>query len=146
MPSGWEIYYIVFLSAFVALGIPTFLALISYLISPQVKGRKKQSSQDEPNIALANSREPNHTEIGRKMNVRFFLAANAALILIALMLALVPCVGVLQPGSNHESLFRGLVAIVSISGFAVLGLLYSARKNDLSWLKSFQQDEGKKSE
>jgi NADH:ubiquinone oxidoreductase subunit 3 (subunit A) len=136
MPSGWDVYYIVFLSAFLGLGIPAALALISYLVSPQIKGRKQQNSQ-QFNAVLADSLEPNRTELGQKINARFFLAANAALILITLMLVLIPCVGMLQPGTDHEGLLRGLTAIVTIAGFAALGLLYSARKTDLGWLKSY---------
>jgi NADH:ubiquinone oxidoreductase subunit 3 (subunit A) len=137
MPSGWDVYYIVFLSAFLALGIPAVLALISYVVSPQIKGRKQQNTQGY-NAVLADSTDTNRTVLGQKMNVRFFLAANAALILITLMLTLIPCVGMLQPGTDHEGLLRGLTAIVTIAGFAALGLLYSARKTDLGWLKSFQ--------
>ncbi|MGK5083598.1 hypothetical protein WDW37_09860 [Bdellovibrionota bacterium FG-1] len=129
MPSGWDVYYIVFLSAFLALGIPAALALVSYLVSPK-------------NGAKTEAVEANRTVLGQKINARFFLAANAALVLIALMLALVPCVGILQPGTDHEGLLRGLVAIVSIAGFAALGLLYSVRKGDLSWLTSFREEKG----
>lgn len=147
MPSGWDIYYIVFLSAFLALGIPAALALISYLISPQVKGRTRQSKA-RPNPVLVDSTETNQTVLGKKINARYFLAANAALVLITLMLILVPCVGMLQPGTDHQGLLRGLTVIVSIAGFAALGLLYSARKADLSWLKNFhtgrQEDRSEK--
>ena len=139
MPSGWDVYYIVFLSAFLALGIPAALALVSYIVSPQIKGRKQQSSPGF-NAVLADSTDVNRTILGQKMNARFFLAANASLILITLMLALVPCVGMLQPGTGHEGLLNGLTAIVSIAGFAALDLLYSARKGDLSWLKSFHDE------
>jgi NADH:ubiquinone oxidoreductase subunit 3 (subunit A) len=141
MPSGWDVYYIVFLSAFLALGIPAVLALISYLVSPQIKGRKQQPLRGF-NAVLADSNEANKTLLGQKMNARFFLAANAALILITLMLALIPCVGMLQPGTDHEGLLRALTAIVTIAGFAALGLLYSARKTDLGWLKSFHNHGG----
>jgi NADH:ubiquinone oxidoreductase subunit 3 (subunit A) len=136
MPSGWDVYYIVFLSAFLALAIPAALAGVSYLVSPKVKGRKQRELQDL-NTVLVDATEPNRTVLGQKMNARFFLAANAALILITLMLALIPCVGMLQPGTDSEGLIRGLIAIVTIASFAALGLLYSARKADLSWLRSY---------
>lgn len=138
MPSGWDVYYIVFLSAFLALGIPAALAVVSYLISSQIKGRKQRTLTDF-NTVLSDATQANVTALGQKMNARFFLAANAALILITLMLALIPCVGMLQPGTDHEGLLRGLIAIVTIAGFAALGLLYSARKSDLGWLKSFNR-------
>ncbi len=141
MPSGWDVYYIVFLSAFLALGIPAALAVVSYLVSPQIKGRKQRTLNDF-NTVLADATRPNETVLGQKINARFFLAVNAALILITLMVALIPCVGMLQPGTDREGLIRGLIAIVSIAIFAALGLLYSARKADLGWLKSFNKDGG----
>lgn len=144
MPSGWDVYYIVFLSAFLALGIPSVLALFSYLISPRVKGRRQKTMQGF-NAVLADSTEQNKTVLGQKMNARFFLAANAALVLITLMLSLVPCVGMLQPGTDHQGLLHGLIAIVTIAGFAALGLLYSARKTDLGWLKSFHNEGNERS-
>jgi hypothetical protein len=143
MPSGWDVYYIVFLSAFLALGIPAALALVSYVVSPQIKGRKQRTLKDF-NAVLADATETNQTILGQKMNARFFLAANAALVLITLMLALIPCVGMLQPGTDHDGLLRGLTAIVTIASFAALGLLYSARKSDLGWLKSFNRGNGRR--
>jgi NADH:ubiquinone oxidoreductase subunit 3 (subunit A) len=140
MPSGWDVYYIVFLSAFLALAIPAALAAVSYLVSPRIRGRKQRALKDF-NTVLADSGEPNRTVLGQKMNARFFLAANAALILIALMIALIPCVGMLQPGTDSEGILRGLIAIVTIASFAALGLLYSARKGDLSWLRSYYRGE-----
>ena len=136
MPSGWDVYYIVFLSAFLALGIPAALAVVSYLVSPQIKGRKQRALKDF-NSVLADATQPNKTVLGQRINARFFLAANAALVLITLMLVLIPCVGMLQPGTDHEGLLRALIAIVTIAGLAALGLLYSAKKADLGWLKSF---------
>lgn len=139
MPSGWDVYYIVFLSAFLALGIPATLAGFSYLVSPKIKGRKQKELKDF-NADLADAAEPNKTVMGQKINARFFLAANAGLVLITLMLALIPCVGMLQPGTDRDGLLRGLIAIVTIAGFAALGLLYSARKSDLSWLQTFNRE------
>ena len=37
VPSGWDVYYVVFLSAILALGIPATLGLISLLVSPKRK-------------------------------------------------------------------------------------------------------------
>jgi hypothetical protein len=36
-----------------------------------------------------------------------------------------------------------LVAIVTIAGFAAIGLLYAARKGDLGWLRSFRATDPK---
>lgn len=154
MPSGWDVYYIVFLSASLALAIPASLAVVSYLVSPRVRGRKQrassgagpstQSRSGGSNSVLADAMEANEMLLGQKLNARFFLAANAALVLITLMLALIPCVGMLQPGTDHEELLRTLIAIVTLAGLAGLGLLYSARKSDLGWLKSYNPGTGRK--
>ncbi len=88
---------------------------------------------------------PNQTILGQRMNVRFFLAANAALVLITLALELVPCVTTLQT-ENQEGLVKGLISIITIAGFAVLGLLYSVRKGDMGWISTFHSDESKAAE
>ena len=62
-----------------------------------------------------------------------------ALILIALALELVPCVTTLV-GADSHTLIKGLVSIVTLAGFAVLGLLYSVKKGDMSWLTSYYKD------
>ena len=80
---------------------------------------------------------PNQTILGQRINVRFFLAINAALILIALALELVPCVTTIQ-SENRDGLIKGLISIVTLAGFAVLGLLYSVRKGDMGWMSYFQ--------
>ena len=65
------------------------------------------------------------------INVRYFLAVNAGLALFALALELIPCVIAQQ----HQQLsLKALFAVVSISGFSILGLLYAVRKGDMSWL------------
>ena len=75
--------------------------------------------------------------MGQRINVRFFLAANAALILITLALMLLPCATTLQ-SENREGVVKGLISIITLAGFAALGLLYSVRKGDMGWLSSFQ--------
>jgi NADH:ubiquinone oxidoreductase subunit 3 (subunit A) len=128
MPSGWDVYYVVFLSALLALAIPSVLGLISYFVVPKHAAEPPKKAE-----------EAEVTVMAQRVNARFFLAANTALILITLGLVLIPCVGALQPGGSHQTYGRGLIAIVTVAGFAALGLLYSARKGDLSWLRSFQE-------
>ena len=118
MNNSWDSYYVVFLSAF-----------ISFLFFHK-KQEKIPASQLEA-IKL------DRTILGQRINIRFFLATNAALLLITLALELIPCVTTLQ-SDNREGLGKGLISIVTIAGFAVLGLLYSVRKGDMGWLSSFQ--------
>lgn len=142
MPSGWDVYYIVFLSAGLALGIPAALTLVSLVVSGGQRARKAVPAFSPSDTPPAVSERG---VLGHKINTRIFLGANAALVLIALALALVPCVidiHDLKPdhGLGDEAvILRGLVAIVSVALFAAMGLLYAARKGDLSWLKSFQE-------
>jgi NADH:ubiquinone oxidoreductase subunit 3 (subunit A) len=131
MPSGWEVYYVVFLSAVLALGIPLILHLISSVLADR-----------KPSVSLSaqvDSSAGDSSAVGRKINTRFFLSANAALILIALALMLIPCVGALHAGADHAAILRTLSAILVVAALAGLGLLYASRKGDLSWLKTFHR-------
>lgn len=128
MPSNWDVYYVVFLSAFLALGIPALIAFVAYVVFPRLPMKR----------TLDHNLEVNH-HIGQHMNVRFFLGVQAAMLLLALALLLIPCAGTLQPGRSSLALLKGLIAIVSVALFAVLGLLYATRKGDLSWIRSFHK-------
>jgi NADH:ubiquinone oxidoreductase subunit 3 (subunit A) len=132
MTSSWDSYYIVFLSAILSLAIPASLAAISFIFFPKMQRKELKASKLQGG-------QPNRTILGQKINVRFFLAANAALILITLALELVPCVTTVQ-SENREGLLKGLISIVTVAGFAVLGLLYSVRKGDMGWLSSFNDE------
>lgn len=138
MTSSWDSYYVVFLSAVLSLGIPGFLAILSRAVFRKgMRNEWKDKKATQQDVLSAPESLRNQTVLGQRINVRFFLAANAALILFALALELVPCATTLHAG-NREGLFRGLVAVVTIAGFSVLGLLYSIRKGDMSWVDSFQ--------
>jgi NADH:ubiquinone oxidoreductase subunit 3 (subunit A) len=135
MPSSWDVYYVVFLSAVIALGIPAALALISRLVSDPRDRRRARAQASE---SLASSRS-SRDQLGHRINARFFMSVNASLALIALTLALIPCVGIVRNSEGDRlSALRALFAIVTLAGFAGLGLLYSSRKGDLSWVSSFQ--------
>jgi hypothetical protein len=120
------------LSAVLSLAIPGILAEVSHIFfgaeSKKDFGRKNA-------LAAVSSHE---TVLGQRINVRFFLAVNAALVLFGLALTLVPCATTVR-GKDHQELLNGLVAIVSVAGFSILGLLYSVRKGDMSWVDSFHR-------
>ena len=144
MPSGWEIYYVVFLSAGLALGIPFVLWLLSRVfqwgIDPAAwnSGNAGKDSRNPPENPLLKLTE-NISSLGAKNNTRFFLAANVAVVLIALMIALIPSVSALKARTAPVLILRGLGLIISTAGFAALGLLYAARKGDLGWLGTFNK-------
>ena len=137
MPSSWDVYYVVFLSAAIALGIPTTLALVSRWIFVNRDQRRAQGpAAPHAKLALAD-----RDRLGSRINARFFLSVNATLVLIALSLALIPCVGIIRNSDGDKAVsLRALLAIVTLAGLAGLGLLYSSRKGDLSWVASFQRE------
>jgi NADH:ubiquinone oxidoreductase subunit 3 (subunit A) len=134
MPSGWDVYYVVFLSALMALGIPAVLGLMTIIVSR----RDVRSRGDVKHATESLSGGEGHAPITRRTNARFFLAANVAISLIALVLLLVPVVGTFQRGESSVVLLRGLMLVLSVGTFAALGLGYAASKRDLSWLRSHQ--------
>jgi hypothetical protein len=138
MPSSWDVYYVVFLSALLALGVPALLGLFSYLASAE-RGKTLQTGGPTKNVA-------NSALLRQKINARFFLGINAALILMAIAIILIPCTAMLQQAMGQEAYLKGLIAIVSLATFCGLGLLYSSRKGDLSWVQSFQSTKDKESE
>ena len=127
MPSSWDAYYVVFLSAFLALLIPLGLRLISFAVA-----RSKPPSHATPRVEMP------------RTNPRFFLGANATVALIALILAIVPCISTLNPRSGSGVFWSGFVLVLSVSGLAMVGLLYAVKKGDLSWLKSLQKGRDRK--
>jgi NADH:ubiquinone oxidoreductase subunit 3 (subunit A) len=137
MPSSWDVYYVVFLSALLALGVPALLGLFSYLVSAE-RGKSPEAASEKKPIKNAATAEL----LRRKINARFFLGVNAALILMAIALILIPCTGMLQQATDRETFLKCLIAIVSLASFCGLGLLYSSRKGDLSWVQSFQKSKG----
>ena len=77
MPSGWDVYYLVFLAAAMALLIPLGLGGISLLFFPSGSSRKRRL----PSADLEAVRNPEGTDtVGNRVNVRFFLGVNLSLI------------------------------------------------------------------
>jgi hypothetical protein len=128
MPSGWDAYYVVFLSALLALCIPATLSFLSRILS-----QPTQSPAPLPTV--------NATPVGRRVNTRFFLGANVSLLLLALALVLIPCVAAIQSMDEEGGSGLGLItlSIISIAVFCSLGLLYASRKGDLDWLRSYRE-------
>ena len=138
MPSGWDVYYLVFLSAAMALLIPLGLGGISLLFFPSGGSRKRRL----PSADLEAAQNPvSKDTVGNRVNVRFFLGVNAALCLLALVLGMIPTAAAIHGSSDRHEILQALFALVSITALASLGLLYSVAKGDLSWLKSFQDKE-----
>ncbi len=147
LTNKWDSYSIVFLSALLALFIPIFLAFLSWLlslthqkraVSPSPKAVHKGVPKSAPVSAV-----PSLILLGGRIHVRFFLATNAALILITLSLLLIPFVTVVDGGGAGGAAVdwtsgvgvggvpNRLLGILSVALFAALGLLYSIHKEDM---------------
>lgn len=125
MSKSWDSYYVVFLSGILSLGIPLGLSLISWIFFPRHKGAP------EP---LFTPKSSHLLKLGRSyqlINVRFFMAANAALVLIALALELIPCVVTLQ-SDDSKVVLRGLIAVVSLACFSTFGLIYATHRGKVN--------------
>ncbi|HUP56095.1 MAG TPA: hypothetical protein VM598_01495 [Bdellovibrionota bacterium] len=118
-----------------ALLIPLGLGVISLIFFPQSRSKGRQLPSAD---AEAAKEAETHDSVGKRVNVRFFLGINAALVLIALVLGIIPSATAIHAGAERGELMRSLFALISIAALASLGLLYSVVKGDLSWLKSFQ--------
>ena len=132
MPSGWDVYYIVFLSALLGLGIPLFVKAAALLLSLNVSPKSPAKKNEMPSVTSGITVNE-HSQLGRRINIRFFLGVNASFILIAMGLVILPCIGTL-----HGKSARGLIGIVSLAGFTAIGLFYASRKGDLTWSRVFQ--------
>lgn len=142
MPSSWNVYYVIFLSAVLALGIPATLAFVSFVALPR---QQRKKARHDALVEATEGAVLNQTILGKRINARFFMGVNASLVLITLMLALIPCAGMIRAGAEPIGLLRATVAVVTLGAFAALGLFYSARKGDLSWLRTHQDDERRES-
>jgi NADH:ubiquinone oxidoreductase subunit 3 (subunit A) len=136
MPSGWGVYYLLCLSAALALAVPVGLAVFSMLLSRNKRSRMV-SKQIGSEAVIKAAQETDSFQLGRRMNVRFFKGLNAALALIVLSLIIIPCAAALRPQVDGDSLGFELLGIIFVVGLAALALLYAARKGDLAWLRAY---------
>jgi NADH:ubiquinone oxidoreductase subunit 3 (subunit A) len=135
--SGWEVYFVIFVSAVVAVVVPLLLGLAGRLLSYRGELERKI---DLPGADLQ-VRRPSDTHLGQRVNTRFFLGANLALIFVTLGLFLVPYSGVVgKAGQISDSVrLRGLVSVLTVLTFSFVGLIYASRKGDLDWLESVRE-------
>ena len=131
--SGWEVYSVLVLAALLAAMFPIFLYGVAWILSP-----RNRSGGEPPEPADLVLSAPS------KMNTRVFIPTNTAILLLGLALILVPCVSAWQAAEGiAASEIPLLVAIFSIIGFCLVGLLYAVAKKDLSWFSHFRKIRGK---
>lgn len=126
MSSGWEVYYVIFLSGAFALIFPLVLSLVSRFFAPRSVPRKPARSQKADPVQ------------GRFLQTKFYLVFNASTLLLVMAFVLIPCVVTFQellgePGAR-ELLQYGVFIILSVSILISIALLYAVRKGDLTWL------------
>ena len=103
MPSGWDVYYVLFLAAALAVGLTLVVGIgISLVFS-----RKASPKFD---IKPLNSQK-----FGARINTRFFMAVNTAMVLLGLGMILIPCV------STRES--NGVWATLSFGSLFGIGII-----------------------
>jgi len=135
MPAGWDTYYVVVLSAFLALGIP--LTFWSFSLVLRRLGKRKLLVSE---LRTEDSRRADL--LAGRMNSRFFWAASTAVLLFCLILLLIPCATLLRAGNTPLYLVkRAMVVFLTFGGLGGLSLLYAVKKGDLSWSETFREEE-----
>lgn len=127
---SWETYVVVLLSGFLSLLVPFCMAFLSRAL------RVTEKRRTPPAFVVKGARDKqssNVSALGERMNFRFFLAVNASLALLGLVLLLIPIVGVFHASAGSGRFMAGL-GICSISALLGVALLYAGKKGDLSWL------------
>ncbi|MEK7692010.1 MAG: hypothetical protein AAB425_13430 [Bdellovibrionota bacterium] len=115
-----------FLGALMALVVPVSLGLLSRLVSGKPDATTRQLHQNDSKA------QP------RRINVRYFLAVNAALVFLAVFFIAVPPVINVIKSESREELVRSVIAVVSVALFSGLGLFYGSRKGDLSRVRAYE--------
>jgi hypothetical protein len=141
VPSGWSVYYIVFVAGALSLAVPVLMTLFSFIASgirPNLKAGSSGSKDRRSNPSSRPSDDENPTAAGKRTNPRAFGGLNAALALLAMALLLLPCTITLS--SNP---ILGLVCVLTLALMAALALLYGIRKKDLDWLSSYKPEQPK---
>ncbi len=141
MASGWEVYYVVFLSAGLAISIPFVLTLLSGLFFSGKRKKEEKTIKNPIKRQESKQENKNDTLFRKRLNIRFYLGLNASMILISLALMMVPFVGAFHPWFSNELRLGASFALISVSVFSFVGLLYSIKKGDLSWIETFQRKE-----
>ncbi len=120
MGNLWETYYVVFFAGVFVIAGPIGFLLYSWTIRP--KG-----------VFQAKEQRP------LKINTRYFIAINISLLLIASAFLLVLCASALKFVDEKKIQTKGFFSVVFIAVTISIGLMYSARKGDLSWLWTYKK-------
>jgi NADH:ubiquinone oxidoreductase subunit 3 (subunit A) len=134
MATGWDAYYVILLAGFTAILLPFVLNGLSIVLRPINRSPSAEVAVEKARPEILADRQ--------RVNTRFFIAINGAILLISLSVLLIPITAVIQNFIKEENFFllsRGIVSLVVVSGFLGLALFYAFRKGDLSWLKSFRK-------
>lgn len=142
-PTSGQTYFAFLASGWIGVALPALLGLFA-------RGLRKRLKLAEKTVKTLRSRPAAQVSaLGRRMNVRFYLAMNLSVALFAMIFLLTPLVSFLSGspasgGSGWAQEVRVALAVFLISGICALVLFYAGKKGDLSWLSgSFKDVRGK---
>jgi NADH:ubiquinone oxidoreductase subunit 3 (subunit A) len=137
MNGIWSAYSVVFVSAATALMAPLFLSALARAFSYRYRVSLKR-----PGIPgdLISTREMESREQirGQRLNTRYFLAMNIAVVLSGALFIIIPVAAAYR--DINEPVFRARAAAVLLStlGLVAVSAVYASKKGDLEWLTTFR--------
>jgi NADH:ubiquinone oxidoreductase subunit 3 (subunit A) len=137
--NNWGAYSVIFLAAGAAMLLPLGLEAVSALVR---QGRPEESKGAlKPSLSGDEQRLVSATE---RMNTRYFLGINIAMLVAFGLLVLIPLMSFSrEKAAGRSDLFFGVLGILATLFWAGLSLAYAVRKGDLDWLRHYSK-EGKK--
>lgn len=131
-PTSGQTYFAFLVSGLIAVALPSLLGVLARALRKRTKVVEKatKTSRSRP-VAQVSA-------LGRRMNVRFYLAMNLSVALFAMVFLLTPLVSFLSGSVVSE--VRISLAVFLIAGLCTLVLFYAGKKGDLSWLSGTFKD------
>jgi len=131
----WSSYYLILISGLVALFLPVIGRFINIiLILNQRLPVEEEENKTKKKVEVAQSLAE------CRINSRFFLGLSVSSLFITIGIVLIPVVVILKQALRSDvGLLENypVLALFSIVGFLLLAVLYSSRKGDLDWLRTY---------
>lgn len=145
--NGWATYSSIFLAAGVALLLPLGLAAVSVI----ARWRPNKNLRSEVNTSKVGHREhaidlrESKVSAAQRMNTRYFLGVNVAMLVSIGLLVLIPLMSFSREREvGAVEILFGALSILACLTWSGLGLAYATQKGDLDWLRSFGDKKGGK--
>lgn len=135
--NSWGAYSVIFVAAGAAMLLPLGLEAVSALVRQGRSEKGKNSLKPS-----AHGEEPKAQAVTERMNTRYFLGINIAMLVSFGLLVLIPLMSFSrEKAANRSDLFFGVLGILATLFWAGLGLAYAVRKGDLDWLRHFSKED-----